>query len=309
MRMLINSHTEYSVFTMMTDMQKPLNFYPIQLKDQQRAESIRKQYGNTLYLYTFASLFVWQKDEQYAICFGNDAFLIKNGAEGEHAYLFPCGSDAGKKALIDALLQQETPVFYSVTDEDKAFLESAYPDRFEFVERRNDFIYLFDKDAQIELKGKEYKKQRHQIHIGESSAENWTTEPLTASNIDRAMVINHKWAETKGAYTLADLDAAECALRHFDELSLQGLLFQADGEDTAYVISSYITPHIIDLSFCKGLGERRDFFVRWKYFSSLPQEVKTIDSEEDMGNEGLRINKLARHPSQLIRIWKGSLKR
>ncbi len=285
-----------------------LIFKPINLSDGDRVENIRKKSNNTLYLYTFASLFAWQEDEQYEICFGDNAFLVKNGAEGEHAYLFPCGSDEGKKKLLDSLLNNEKPELYSLTDEDKAFLEDAYPGLFVFEERRDEFIYLFDKDAQIELKGKEYKKQRHQIHIGKNSAEKWTTEPITAANIDRALALNAKWAENKGSYVLADLTAAKCALYNFDSLSMWGLLFQADGEDAAYVTGSFITPEIFDLSFCKVLGDRRDFFVRWKFFSSLPQEVRIIDSEEDLGIEGLRINKLSRHPSELIRIWKGSIK-
>jgi hypothetical protein len=39
---------------------------------------------------------------------------------------------------------------------------------------------------------------------------------------------------------------------------------------------------------------------------ALPQEVKTVDCEEDLGIEGLRKNKLSRQPKELVRIWKGS---
>ena len=289
-------------------MEQSLIFEPISLSLMDRIESIRKEFGNTLYVYTFASLYVWQEDEQYEICFCKDAFLVKNGVEGKNAYLFPCGSDSGKKELLDALLQYETLNFYCLTDKDKEFLEEEYPDRFEFAESRNEFIYLFDKDTQIALEGKEYKKQRHQIHIGKASAKEWKTEPLTEANIERAVKINQTWAERKDNIELTDAGAARCALEHFSQLSLWGLLFQADGKDTAYVAGSFITPDTFDLAFCKVLGERQDFFVRWEFFRSLPQEVKTIDSEEDVGIEGLRINKLSRHPKELRRIWKGSLK-
>jgi len=179
---------------------------------------------------------------------------------------------------------------------------------FEFEEIRDEFIYLFDRKAQVELKGKDYKKQRHQIHIGKNSAAQWSTELLTQENTDRAIAINKEWVKKTGKNGLADIEAANCALKHFKELSMWGMLFKADGEDVAYVMGSFITPEIFDLAFCKVIGERRDFFVRWKVFSSLPQEVVTIDSEEDLGIEGLRINKLSRHPQKLIRIWKGNYK-
>ena len=83
---------------------QPLVFEPISLSHKERVETIRKAFGNTLYVYTFASLFSWQQDEQYEICFLGNAFVIKNGAQCENAYLFPCGEESDKKKLIDILL-------------------------------------------------------------------------------------------------------------------------------------------------------------------------------------------------------------
>lgn len=290
------------------DVVQPLIFEPITLTQKEKVEAIRRQCGNTIYIYTFASLYAWQEDEQYEICFCGDAFLVKNGAEGENAYLFPCGSDSGKRKLIDTLLSYEKPIFVSMTQEDKAFLEEKYPHLFDFTECRNEFIYIYDKEAQVELKGKAFKRVRHQINSGRSAAKEWKTEVLTNANAQRALAINQKWAEMNNLNTLADTEAARCALEYFSQLSMWGLIFKADGKDTAYIAGSFITPEIFDLSFCKVLDKGCDFFVRWAFYSALPQEVTTIDSEEDLGIEGLRINKLSRQPKELIHIWKGSFK-
>lgn len=282
-----------------------LTFAPIALSHKEQLESLRQASGNTLYVYTFASLFAWQEDEQYEVSFGDGAFLVKNGAEGDNAYLFPCGSDSGKQQLIDALLQKEKPVFYCVTDADKQFLETVYPKRFAFEDCRDEYSYLYDKEAQIALPGKDYKKLRHQIHIGEASAKKWETELLTEANLERAMAVNREWVESKSDTGFADADAAQTALAHFTELGMWGMLFRADGKDTAFIAGTFVTPEIFDLSFCKVLGNRRDYFVRWAVYRALPPEVRTIDSEEDMGIEGLRIHKLSRRPKELTRIWKG----
>lgn len=284
---------------------QPLIFEPIELSQKERAEAIRKDCGNTLYVYTFASLFAWQSDEQYEICFNNNAFIIKNGKAGENVYLFPCGDDNDKRELINSLLLSEKPVFTSVTDEDKSFLEKEFPGKFSFEECRDDFIYLYDRKDQVELKGKAFKKLRQHINSGRSKAENWTVELLSDENIDRALEVNRKWAKARADYGLADTVAAECALKNFNQLSMWGLLYTADGEDSAYIAGSFITPQIFDLCFCKVLNRGCDFYVRWELSNSLPQEVTTIDCEEDLGIEGLRINKLSRQPKELIRIWKG----
>jgi hypothetical protein len=289
-----------------TDVAKPLVFEPVSLTHRERVESIRSACGNTLYVNTFASLFAWQTDEQYEICFHNNAFIIKNGAVGDNAYLFPCGDDGDKEELINVLIQYEKPSFYSVTDEDKLFLESRYPDSFEFAECRDEFVYIYDRAEQVAVRGKKFKSLRHHVNSGRAMADEWTIEPLGGENAQRALEINRKWAESKGDYVLADTVAARRALEHFSQLSLWGLLFKADGEDAAYVAGSFITPEIFDLCFCKVLNRGCDFFVRWAACNALPPEVTTIDCEEDLGIEGLRINKLSRMPKELIRIWKGS---
>ena len=282
-------------------------FTPLALTQLERVESIRLTSGNTLYPYTFPSLFAWQSNERYEICLLDDAFLIRNGVRGEQAYLFPCGTDAGKRQLIDALLHSESPVFYFLSDSDRRFLENVYPGRFIFELCRNDQPYLFDKDAQIALQGKAYKKLRHQINLGRSAAQVWSSEPLNADNTDRALEVNRQWAQKYADGFVADTFAAETALLHFTELSMWGMLFCADGKDVAYVAGYFVTPEIFDVSFCKVLNARCDCYIKWVLYSALPPEVKTVDSEEDMGIAGLRTHKLLRQPKELTRVWKGYL--
>ncbi len=289
-----------------TNAHLPLHFEPLTLSLKAQVEQIRKSSGNTQYVYTFASLFAWQTDEKYTICLRDDAFLVKNGAEGEHAYLFPCGSDAGKKALIDALIQQEAPVFYTVSDADKRFLEQHYPHRFSFAENRNEFPYLFDRAEHIALSGNAYKRLRHRIHRGRDAVKEWTSQPLTQENADRAVEINRRWLEVRDFSAHADTFAANTALEHFSALSMWGLLFQADGEDAAYVAGTFVTPEIFDISFCKVLLPECTCYIKWALYCALPDTVKTVNSEEDLGLAGLREHKMLRLPKELTRIWKGS---
>ncbi len=284
-----------------------LAFTPIDISQMERVESIRSASGNTLYFYSFASLFSWREHEGYSICFSEDAFLVKHGVRGENVYMFPCGTERGKKQLIDALIESDHPSFSCVSDEDKLFLENEYPGRFTFYTCRDDYPYLYDKNEQISLAGKDFKNLRHQINIGQAAAEEWSTEPLTAENTDRVREINRKWAEGRAIDDSTDLQAIEEALDNFESLHMWGVLFQADGKDTAYVLGTYINHEIFDICFCKVLDKRCDCFIKWAFYRALPEEVRTVDSEEDMGIEGLRTHKLLRRPKELVRIWKGVL--
>lgn len=294
---------------MIANIGKPplLAFTPINLTHMERVEAIRSASGNTLYFYSFTSLFLWQEHEGYSICFSEDAFLVKHGVRGNNVYMFPCGSDSGKKQLIDALLKSGSPAFSCLSDDDKSFLENEYPGRFTFCECRDDYPYLYDKNEQIALSGKEFKNLRHQIHLGRAAAKEWSSEPLTTENTDRVRMITKKWAECHSISDSTDVPAIETALDFFESLSLWGVLFKADGKDVAYVLGTHITQEIFDICFCKVLDKRCDCFIKWAFYCALPEEVKTVDSEEDMGLEGLRKHKLLRRPKELIRIWKGVL--
>ena len=291
---------------MKTDFSNTLRFLPLELEQIQQVEDIRKSSGNTLYVYSFPSLFAWQADEEYSICIIDDAFIVKNGAEGDNAYLFPCGTDRGKRELIDALLESEAPVFYAMRDEDKSFLEKEYPQRFSFDECRDEFPYLYDREAQLALSGKDYKSLRHRINLGKAAADVWQEETLTDENAHRAIALNERWLSERSYINTADTRAAETALNNFSALSMWGMLFKADGEDIAYVAGAFVTPEIFDVSFCKVLDNRCDCYIKWALYRALPKEVKIVDSEEDLGLEGLRKHKLLRRPKELTRIWKGT---
>ena len=282
-----------------------LRFRRITLSQIDQVESIRSGSGSTLHVYTFASLYSWQKSEQYSICLSDDAYIIRYGSRGNNAYLFPCGSASGKKKLINELLLHESPVFFYVSDSDRCFLEKEYPGIFSFTDCRDDYPYLYDKDEQIALPGKEYKSLRHQVNLGRSVAQNWSTELLAPENIERAILINRQWADGRISQDLADTSPAETALSNFSRLRLWGLLFIADGKDIAYTLGTFITPEIYDICFCKVLDNRCDCYVKWSLYNALPPEVKTVDSEEDMGIPGLRTHKLLRRPKELVRVWKG----
>ena len=228
-----------------------LSFTPIDLSQREQVEAIRRASGSTLYVYSFASLFAWQEHEKYSICLTKDAFLVKHGIRGDNVYLFPCGSKSGKKRLIDALLTSSgRPTFSFVGDGDKAFLENEYPGTFSFDDCRDDYPYLYDKNEQIALSGKEFKNLRHQIHLGRAAAKEWSAEPLTAENTDRAREITRKWAKGRSADDPTDVPAIEAALDCFASLKLWGVLFRADGNDVAYVLGTFVTPEIFDICFC-----------------------------------------------------------
>lgn len=281
-----------------------LTFEKLTLPDKDRLEKIRGISGNSVYTYTFPTLFSWQEEEDYSVCFSDSAFLVKNGARGANAYLAPCGTEDGVCSMMNALFESGSFELSFVSDTDKALLENRFPGRIRFEECRNDFPYLYDRLAQVELAGKQYKKLRHKINHGKDSY-NWEIEEISESNFRSAIEINRVWQSATDTQT-TDCPAADRALENFRALDMCGFLFRADGKDAGYVLGSFINSSTFDINFCKMLIPETDCYIKWETYRLLPDSVTTVDCEEDMGLEGLRLHKMQRLPKKLETMWKGS---
>jgi len=272
---------------------------------QEKIEAIRLASYNRIYTYSFPTLYCWAEEEQYRFSITDGAFLTQNPARGNRAYLAPCGTDEGKKKLVEALLRETSPEFYFLGEQDLDFFNRNFPGSFAFEECPNDASYLFDRSEQLALTGERFKRLRHKVHQSEKQYR-WSVEPITPDNIHRAMKINRIWAEGKENMK-SDLLAATKGLENLEKLHMWGRLFTADGEDVAYILGSFVTPEIFDTNFSKTTLPDIDAYVRWRFFRELPESVTLLDSEEDMGLAGLREHKLRRVPCGMRKVWKGFL--
>jgi hypothetical protein len=195
----------------------------------------------------------------------------------------------------------------NIRDIDAAFLQDCFPGRFELTYDRDSCEYIYDREEQVRLSGGRFAKRRNKLNkfIREHSAQ---SVPLTEENAYLARKITLDWSDRQVYLPVVnDVHISLEALGMLRTLRLSGVLVFVDCEAAAYAMGCLLTPEIFDLCFMKQLPTYRGLsvFVVRELCRNLPEGVTTINLEDDLGIEGIRIHKGEMCPVRLDGMWEG----
>ncbi len=283
-----------------------LQFKTITLQDRPWVQEILYHAGRKGCEYSFCNLFFWMS-RIGKVARHKDVFLCRLDIKGKTLYLFPAGQGDLTEA-VDLLRQDagDAPfVLRGVTEEDKAFLEVHYPQKFTFTPLRNTFDYLYPVEKLADLAGKKLQAKRNHIHRFEENHPQWHTEEITRENLHLCEELTRDWyAQRPDEDFSAEKAALFAAFQHREELGLEGILLFDGEKPVAFSMGNRITEEMFDVNFEKAHASiqgaypmvNREFArrVREKY-----PAVKFLNREDDMGLEGLRKAKESYYPDLL----------
>ena len=233
--------------------------------------------------FTFANLYLFRGDHQYRIIrLPEDLILITGRDEDIPFFMLPFGLPES------GLLQQLFDSYNSLKCVPASQAEQMAAQGFRIQEDRDNFDYLYARQALAELTGRKFHKKRNLIKAFLKNY-TYTGEPLLESHIPAALQILEEWMQ--GRDDPGDYQAAKEALLHAEELQLCGGIYYVDDRPVAYSLgeenargTSFIIHFEKAVSGYKGVWQ----FVNQAFASILPDQHDTINREQDLGNEGLR---------------------
>lgn len=282
----------------------------IALHHRDPIERIRRQQGHESSSHAFLSLFLWQEEMGLKLFLTQDMFAVKCNRRGENCWFFPCGT---QEAVVDFLRRQmaastEPLRLCYMRQEDKGILNRAFPDHFRITPIFEDDEYLYDREEQILLQGKNFRhhrnslnrlKQKYALEIREISADNLD---------DAAFILTHaRENRAKSTSTFSMLSTERTILENWDKLGMNGVIVYADGIPAAIAAGYLISDQVYDISICRQLLGDPDIavFVRQQLFMGIPDTVRHINAEEDLGLESLRNLKQSMRPIGLLEMFEG----
>ena len=265
--------------------------------------------------YCFANLYMWGC-QRTAVVDGH--LLVFSNFEEHTLYPFPVGSGDPKRALeaiMDDAKKRGIPCrIAGMTAHEKEMLEEAFPGQFCFHCGRDNHDYVYDINDLAELKGRRYQQKRNHINRFTLEQPDAYVEILTEENLDACREFVEQWyarrAETDPEEDIAmERVAIARGFRHFRELGLEGLMLYAGGKPIAMTMGSRLAEDTVDVHFEKAdpnvhgaypaINRAFARYIREKY-----PEVKYLNREDDMGDEGLRKAKLSYHPHHMVeKCW------
>ena len=259
--------------------------------------------------YNFANLYLWGRQRA---AFLEDSLVFFSQFNQRSVYLFPlCKGDL--KKTLDTIIHdahtRDIPCrLTSLTHEDCDKLEALYPDQFHIHHDRNSFDYIYNIEDLATLKGKKFQKKRNHLNKFKQMHPGYSFAPLTAENTPQVEDMLRRWYAQKlesnpdGDFYMEQV-AISRALRHREELDMEGLVLMDGEEILAMALGSFLAGSTFDVQFEKAIDETAYVAMCSGFAAHLMEKhphLQYLNREDDLGIEGLRKSKLAYNPVTLI---------
>jgi hypothetical protein len=179
------------------------------------------------------------------------------------------------------------------------------------AEDRDNFDYLYERTDLAELRGKKFHKKKNLVNAY-CAAYASETLPLTQGSLKDAYYILDMWQERQDAEGKTDYGECKEALDNKDALGLDGVVVYADGKPAGFSLGERIAAgKMYCVHFEKGIDTYKGVFqyVNQATAKQLPEEVRFVNREQDVGDEGLRQAKETYRPSGFVVKYLASAQR
>ena len=256
---------------------------------------------------SFLNLYLFRHTYQYSLSLLADMLIIKGSYKNEPFLITPC-----KTFQPEIVLQFLNKGFRwsCITDEflneNKNLIEQSELKNFTVLEDRNNFDYVYSTSSLATLEGKELHKKKTHINKFEKTYPSLRVIPLTSLLASDALVVLKKWKEQRSED--ADFEEAKEVLSLLDDerFSIKGVILYVENEPVAWSIAEIFKERdVAVVLFEKALDEYKGSFqyINYALATQLKTEVRLINREQDLGNEGLRQAKMTYRPLFFVKKY------
>ena len=267
-------------------------------------DRLRRLDGHSLSAHAFPSLCLWGNQQGLSLTLAEDCFAVRAEARGSNAWFFPCGSQAGKGRFLEQRMEEPDLELLYLRREDAAWLEAAFPGRWDLCRTPGRDEYLYRRAAHVEMRGGPFRHLRRRVHRIQREL-NPRTRPLDEHSAGDAMGILELWAQSHPGPEKDDRQVALLALERRRELGMKGVVVDLGGQPVAFMLGFPLTEDTFDAAVgkCAAGIQGLTYYVLRELMLSLPRRFQWFNLEEDLGLPGLRAMKEHFLPDGRQEIW------
>ena len=265
--------------------------------------------------YSFTFTYMWRNILGYKAT-QLDGFLVLK-SEKDQSYLYPPGS-GNVKPVIEAMVADAKAcghgfTFFTILAEQRALLETLFPDMFDFqpIPKYDDYIY----DAQnlITLKGKKLHSKRNHINRFKAEYPDWSYEAITPLNMSEVIAMSRDWCRQNMCESRSlqhECAALDAALHDYSGLQMDGGLIRVGGEIAAFSMGDRLTHDTYLVHVEKAKTEFHGIYsvINQQFAEHNCADYTYINREDDSGDEGLRKAKMSYYPIMRTEKYEASLR-
>ncbi len=265
--------------------------------------------------YSFANLCLWGRQKAAVI---DGQLVLFSQFNRKTVYPYPAG-EGDKKPVLEAIIRdsQKRGIPCRITgldSEDMDQMEKMFPGQFRYHCDRDSYDYVYAVDDLADLKGRKYQRKRNHYNRFRDAFPYYTIEPICQGNLPQVKQMLEDWyaqrqeSDPNGDYHMEQA-AIYKALRHYEQLALEGIVLMDGDKILAMTIGSRLAPDTFDIHFEKALAEADTAYTVIncefaRYLRARHPEVQFLNREDDLGIEGLRKAKLSYYPHHMVeKCW------
>ena len=266
--------------------------------------------------YCFTTLYMWQHVYKTGYFIGDDFAVIMAEYEGNSFSILPLAKKDKLPQVIDYIIKHfednnRKICFKGITKDVAETLEKLYPDKFEYIEERDLFDYVYDGESLRTLAGRKNQKKRNHINAFLKDYEGrYSYKLLDEEDFDDCLELLKIWASNKEENNEFDegIDDESIGIRKIfnnykylrDILKVAGIY--VDGKLEAFTMGELINPNMALIHIEKANPNIRGLYpyINQQFILNEFEDVEFVNREEDLGIPGLRKAKLSYHPVKFV---------
>ncbi|RDY23990.1 DUF2156 domain-containing protein [Romboutsia maritimum] len=266
--------------------------------------------------YCFTTLYMWQHAYKTGYYIGDDFAIIVGEYEGDSFSILPLAYKDKLDEVIDFVLncfenKNKKVYFRGITKEVVDILKEKYPSRFEYIQERDLFDYIYEAEGLRTLAGRKNQKKRNHINSFLKEYEGrYKYTLLNKENFDECLEIVKDWTNNKEEQNDFNegMDDEFLAINKIfndydelkDKIKIAGIYI--DEKLEAFTIGEYLNKNMALIHIEKANPDIRGLypFINQQFLQNEFSDVDFVNREEDLGIEGLRKAKLSYHPCKFV---------
>ncbi len=289
-------------------------FRPLGLEDKELLQPRLRAYQPETSELTFTNLFIWKDFYNFSWSLERDWLLIISEAPGGRSWALPPIGPASRVEICKKLRQwfrEEKGVKVPSIERADERLVAELAQAGEFISEpvRDHFDYVYRSEDLIQLPGAKYQAKRNHIHQFKRS-QTFSYESLEEKHLAACLDLAARWCQFKRCAEDLGLsgewEAVRAALRHFQDLDLQGGVILINNQVEAFTLGELLNGEAAVIHIEKANPEIQGLYavINQEFCRHSWSEVPFINREQDLGIPGLRLAKMSYHPEHLIKKFR-----
>ncbi len=268
--------------------------------------------GMHLSEYSFPNLYLFRNTHHYEVIKTDSGTTFISGLSyDKKRYIMPMTRPkiSGKcnlKELKSLLTTGEWDCVFPVPEE---WLECFDAEKYHFEYNPNDSDYLYYTDKFKTYPGKKMHKKRNLLNQFERNKDILVT-PITDDVLNEARAVLNLWQQTS-PQELSTSDYSQCfeALDMRNELNLTGFIVFSEGKPVGFLLGEPLNDETYTIHFAKAdISFKGAYQFLFSHFANYYcPDYRYMNQEQDMGDEGLRKNKISYRPDLMACKYRVSL--